>query len=332
MASKKKKHQAAGRVPTGLAPIAPGTRGISRIPLSAVLARNLFPYPAPLSSSPTTVSTPVSLLSQRISVPQQPPILGGSLAPPPTCQPLDLAPRPFPICWEFWLRVTNPIKPRHDQKRIHLFFLRVCGCVFPCFRHQPSSLETLVCPLINNQPLGPDPTRLGPLLHRPPTHLILDSVLHDPTPASQRVTHSLILSRQTVSMIDPREWNREREQTKKKTCPLTHQPFDSRAILDSFIHSLFTVSSSSCPRPQARCTFALSISSQVPETQRGRGIESYSPPHHHHNLLLCTVVPAGFVSLFHLFFGQGPFPFHTPSHPPPKPLSSCFRLPGPATT
>lgn len=220
------------------------------------------------------------------------------------------------------------------KKRIHLFFLRVCGCVFPCFRHQPSSLETLVCLPSDKQSTArarPDATWSSAAPPSDPSDSGLGAARSH---ACQPTCHSLPNSVSSDRLHDrPKgKWNREREQTKKKTCHLTHQPSDSRAILDSFIHSLFTVSSSSRPRPQARCTFALSISSQVPETQRGRGIESYSPPHHHHDLLLCTVVSAGFVSLFHLFFGQGPFPFHTPNHPPPKPLSSCSRLPGPATT
>lgn len=219
MASKKKKSTKLQEGSRLVWPQSPQTRGISRIPLSAVLARNLFPYPLPLSSSPTTVSTPVSLLSQRISVPQQPPILGGSLPRSPSHMPTRLI-SPlvhFPSAGNSGSVSQIPSNRDTIKKESTSFF---CVCVGVCFHVSGINLRALkhlfVCPLINNQPLGPDPTRLGPLLHRPPTHLILDSVLQDPTPASQRVTHSLILSRQTVSMIDPREWNREREQTKKK--------------------------------------------------------------------------------------------------------------------
>lgn len=147
MASKKKKkHQAAGRVPTGLAPIAPGTRGISRIPLSAVLARNLFPYPLPLSSSPTTVSTPVSLLSQRMYLCSSTTTDFGWIPRSPSHMPTRLI-SPlvhFPSAGNSG-SVSQIPSNRDTIKKESTSFFCVCVGVFPCFRHQPSSLETLVC-------------------------------------------------------------------------------------------------------------------------------------------------------------------------------------------
>lgn len=75
---------------------------------------------------------------------------------------------------------------------------------------------------------------------------------------SQRTCHSLILSRQTVSMIDPRGWNREREK-RKKTCHLTPSTFRPSSH-SRFIHSLplhrlfFVVKSRPLHPPPSRLT------------------------------------------------------------------------------
>lgn len=145
---------------------------------------------------------------------------------------------------------------------------------------------------------------------------------------SRRTCHSLILSRQTVSMIDPRGWNREREKPKKKNLPFdpvnlsTLEPFSIHSFTPSSPSLLRQVSppppSPLSPHAPACCTFALSISSQVPETRRGRESNCIPPI-----IIIIIIIIFFSVLLYPLvlspssisFLGRALFLF---IHPPPS--------------